>query len=136
MLRTADEWRFDAFALEAASDGRPLSMLAFYLLKRSGLVQSMSLDEAKLAAFLLRIEDGYPNNPYHNRTHAADVLQSMHVLLVHGGLREGCACADYALLAAYMAAVSGGGRAAERLAACSSSACLLRPSRLLACSCR
>ena len=37
------------------------------------------------AAFLSqRIEEGYPSNPYHCRTHAADVLRSLHVLLNRG----------------------------------------------------
>ena len=36
--------------------------------------------------FLIRIEEGYPNNPYHCRTHAADVLRSLHVVLNRGGV--------------------------------------------------
>eukprot|EP00775_Hariotina_reticulata_P014118 gene14118-14247_t len=38
VLSKADDWQFDTFKLAAASDNRPLSVLAFYLLKRSGLV--------------------------------------------------------------------------------------------------
>lgn len=106
MLLSANNWRFDAFALEEASNGRPLSMLAFFLLKRNGLVDSLKMDEHKLAAFLIRVEDGYPDNPYHNRTHAADVLQSMHVLLTNAGVRELGYCPEHNLLACYLAAVS------------------------------
>ena len=32
------------------------------------------------------MEDGYNDTPYHSKTHAADVLQSMHTLLTLGGL--------------------------------------------------
>ena len=36
----------------------------------------------------MRIEDGYPSNPYHCRTHAADVLRMMHLLLGRGGVMQ------------------------------------------------
>jgi hypothetical protein len=34
----------------------------------------------------LAIEEGYNPNPYHNKTHAADVLQAMHAILVNTGM--------------------------------------------------
>ena len=39
-----------------------------------------------MCRFLIRIEDGYRDNPYHSRTHAADVLRNLHVIIVRGGL--------------------------------------------------
>ncbi len=41
--------------------------------------------------FLMRIEDGYPKDIYHCRTHAADVLRSFHVVLVRGGVLDALA---------------------------------------------
>lgn len=45
-------------------------------------------------------------NPYHNKTHAADVLQSMHVLLTRGGLGRRLG-EELALLSGYLAAIVG-----------------------------
>jgi hypothetical protein len=45
VLARVDEWQFDAFKLAAAADNRPLSVLAFYLLKRSGLVARVSAEQ-------------------------------------------------------------------------------------------
>ena len=67
ILAKIDEWQFDSFGLERASSGRPLSLLAFTLMTRLGLAARFGLDETKLTRFLMRIEDGYPPNPYHCR---------------------------------------------------------------------
>ena len=85
-MGSIDEWFYDAFKLNVASHGRPLSSLAFFLFKRMGLISKFKLNEARLARFLLRVEDGYPDNPYHNRTHAADVLRTTHIFLTRGGV--------------------------------------------------
>ena len=50
------------------------------------LCSAAELDPLRLARFLRRVEEGYNNNPYHNRVHAADVVQSMHMLMTVGGL--------------------------------------------------
>lgn len=69
-------WQFNSFHLAEVTDGRPLSTLAFYLITKTGLLSSLpSLHAVKLARFLRRIEAGYGTNPFHNATHAADVLQ-------------------------------------------------------------
>ena len=73
-LPTCEEWKFDCFLLNELSSGMPLSTLGYYLLKKQGLVDKFNIRENKLVAFLKRIEQGYPDNPYHNRIHAADVL--------------------------------------------------------------
>lgn len=45
----------------------------------------LDLDQPKLARFFMYIEQGYPQNPYHNASHAADVLRNLHVILTRGG---------------------------------------------------
>ncbi|GFH09652.1 phosphodiesterase [Haematococcus lacustris] len=79
-----DGWLFDAFQLAEVSQGRPLSTLAFALLRRMHLIAHFQLSEARLARFLCAIEDGYPSNPYHCRTHAADVLRTVHCMMTRG----------------------------------------------------
>ena len=57
--------------------------------------------------YLRHIEAGYCGNPYHNATHAADVLQSLHVVLHRGQLVQHYTD-PVGLMAAYLAAVSDG----------------------------
>ncbi|KAK9803589.1 hypothetical protein WJX72_002875 [[Myrmecia] bisecta] len=97
-------WQYDSFALQAEAPEHPLSVMAFHLLTASGLVKHFRLNEIKLARFLNRIEAGYPDNPYHNRLHAMEVFQKMHMLLQHAGLLRHGVCDDLGALAGYLAA--------------------------------
>eukprot|EP00798_Chlamydomonas_sp_ICE-L_P016333 gene16333-22523_t len=78
ILEHVDDWTFDIFELQRATNGRTLSVLAFNLFKRADITSRFGLDESKLARFLTRVEDGYPPHPYHCREHAADVLRTLH----------------------------------------------------------
>lgn len=49
VLKKIDDWQFDAFELERASNGRPLSCLAFHLMKRMELIKKLNLSETRLA---------------------------------------------------------------------------------------
>lgn len=108
LLAGSSEWQFDAFALHDATHGRPLSTLAFYLFHQAGLLTEFQIQGPVLARFLVVVEGGYHRNPYHNATHAADVLQSLHVLLARGGLRQAGYADSSTLMACYIAAVSRG----------------------------
>lgn len=52
---------------------------------------SAGLDPLRLVNFLRAVDQRYPLSseaPYHNSTHAADVLQQIHMLLTAGGLAQ------------------------------------------------
>lgn len=48
ILTQADQWTFDTFALDRASNGRPVSVLGFWLIHQSGLLERLRLDANKL----------------------------------------------------------------------------------------
>ncbi|KAG2424735.1 hypothetical protein HXX76_014310 [Chlamydomonas incerta] len=105
LLAGAHELQFDSWALAAASGGHALSVMGFYLLQREGLVASLRLQPVRLARLLRALEEGYPAaNPYHNATHAADVLRTLSVLLRGARLTTHYAH-GLGLLAAYFAAI-------------------------------
>jgi len=55
-----DNWHFDIFAYANETTGYSLSLLAFHLVKVTGLMDDFGIDEMRLSNFLKRIEVGYP----------------------------------------------------------------------------
>ncbi|GLC65344.1 hypothetical protein PLESTF_000283100 [Pleodorina starrii] len=104
VLARADSWQFDTWRLRDVTNGHPLSALGFYLIHRAGLMPHFSVKPVTLARLLRHIEAGYPDNPYHNATHAADVLQTLHVI-IHGAQLHVHYLDHLGLLAAYFAAI-------------------------------
>ncbi|GIM01922.1 hypothetical protein Vretimale_6637 [Volvox reticuliferus] len=95
LAQAYDSWQYDTWRLADVTQvginlmvvkGHALSCLSFYLLHREGLISQFRIQPTKLARLLRALESGYPSNPYHNSTHAADVLQTLHVLLRGAGL--------------------------------------------------
>lgn len=87
-LKGITSWKYDPFMVDLTTRHRPLSTTAFWILKNDACVDDLDLDEVKLASFLSRIESGYPENPYHNRLHAADVLQKIYMIISFGGFSD------------------------------------------------
>mmetsp|Transcript_19671 Transcript_19671/g.40067 ORF Transcript_19671/g.40067 Transcript_19671/m.40067 type:complete len:698 (+) Transcript_19671:290-2383(+) len=87
-LERANDWSFNVFDLEREADGLPLQVLSWHVFLKHNLIEEFNLDHVKLVNFLRAIESGHSDNPYHNATHVADVVQSMHCLLVKGGLHK------------------------------------------------
>ncbi|KAK9842956.1 hypothetical protein WJX74_004848 [Apatococcus lobatus] len=103
LQEAADSWTFSIFDLSDATT-RPLSTLAFFLLKGTGLMDIFQLEEEVVACFLRELEDGYLDNPYHSSTHAAGVLQMIHMLVQNGLIQSGV-LDDSLQLSCYMAAI-------------------------------
>lgn len=75
LLETQFEWGFDIFALERVSQKRPLVWLGLSVLTTFNAQQSLQTDEVTIRNWLSLVESNYRANPYHNSTHAADVMQ-------------------------------------------------------------
>ena len=48
-LASLDDWAFDMFGFTEVSGGRPLSTMAFAVLRRTSLISCLGLDEHRLA---------------------------------------------------------------------------------------
>ena len=105
VLEEMADWNFNAFRLTELTDGHPLATLGFVLFEEHDFYAKYRIDPKRFYAFLLETEYAYLWNPYHNRTHAADVLASLNMLLVGGGVIDGGYCDDLALFTALLAAI-------------------------------
>lgn len=88
VLKTLDEWSFDVFALNDATNRQPIKYLSYDLLNRYGLFHKFKMVPTTLENFLTKVEEGYCKfrNPYHNNLHATDVAQTVHYMLCQTGL--------------------------------------------------
>ncbi|XP_061596423.1 high affinity cAMP-specific and IBMX-insensitive 3',5'-cyclic phosphodiesterase 8A isoform X3 [Cololabis saira] len=76
-MESEDSWDFDIFNLESATLKRPLTYLGLKIFSRFGVCEYLNCPEATLRSWLQVIEANYhSSNPYHNSSHAADVLHA------------------------------------------------------------
>ncbi|XP_071791958.1 dual specificity calcium/calmodulin-dependent 3',5'-cyclic nucleotide phosphodiesterase 1A-like isoform X2 [Asterias amurensis] len=105
IFKNLDEWSFDIFTLNEASDGHALKCTAYELFTRYDLIAKFKIPVQNLNCFLEAMENGYSKhgNPYHNLLHAADVTQTLHHMLVKMGLMHWLT--DIEIIAALLAAI-------------------------------
>ncbi|KAL7747136.1 hypothetical protein RI367_007496 [Sorochytrium milnesiophthora] len=97
------EYNFPIFDYVTASQNRPLSCMMMQLFRRSCLFESLELPQDKFWKCISTVEQGYHSDlPYHNRVHAADVLQTISCLASLPQVTKFVTDAD--LLAIYFAA--------------------------------
>ncbi|KFP38490.1 High affinity cAMP-specific and IBMX-insensitive 3',5'-cyclic phosphodiesterase 8A, partial [Chlamydotis macqueenii] len=76
-MENEENWEFNIFELEAATNKRPLVYLGLKIFARFGICEFLSCSESTLRSWLQVIEANYhSSNSYHNSTHAADVLHA------------------------------------------------------------
>lgn len=77
LLDNDKNWDFDIIALERLTNKRPLVTLGWKIMNRYDVCEHLKIDEAILINWLTLIESNYKStNPYHNSTHASDVLHA------------------------------------------------------------
>ncbi|EGR31348.1 hypothetical protein IMG5_112180, partial [Ichthyophthirius multifiliis] len=76
-----DELNFDCFKLELITKGDETSLLLIYLFNKYNLIEELRIDQNVFKQFTKGIQNGYKNNPYHNKLHSFDVLQTIHFFM-------------------------------------------------------
>lgn len=81
LARQVYRWDFNVFEFADRAAGRPLYNVTLALLEDQGLLDGWLLDRPKVEAYLTAVEGLYQANPYHNKTHAADVTQTSGIIM-------------------------------------------------------
>lgn len=77
LLDAEQSWHFDVIALERLTSKRPLVTLGLKIMNRFSVCEHLKIEENIIVNWLTLIESNYrPTNPYHNSTHASDVLHA------------------------------------------------------------
>ncbi len=66
MLTNISSITFNIFESEVLREDKKLAILTAMVLEESDLINSLGLERETVHEFLLRIEDGYLDNPYHS----------------------------------------------------------------------
>jgi len=72
-LKHIDSWDFNVFELERACNRNSIVVIILTYVKRLELDKQLPIDMNNLTRFLLTIQSGYKDTPFHNALHAADV---------------------------------------------------------------
>uniref|UniRef100_A0A8U7NZU0 Phosphodiesterase n=1 Tax=Corvus moneduloides TaxID=1196302 RepID=A0A8U7NZU0_CORMO len=102
-LDSLNKWGLNIFRVSEFSNNRSLSCIMFTIFQERDLVRTFGIPERALLGYARALEQHYhPDVAYHNSLHAADVLQSTHVLLATPALDA--VFTDLEVLAALFAA--------------------------------
>jgi len=102
IIANVDDWSYDVFELDTLTNGHPLVYMGIALFRKYRLQEKFCITNEILSNFLRVIEEAYLDKPYHNRTHAADVMRTTSYFISRGGL--GASMTDLEILAALIAA--------------------------------
>ncbi|XP_069562135.1 3',5'-cyclic-AMP phosphodiesterase 4C isoform X3 [Brachyistius frenatus] len=81
-LDDVNRWGIDIFKVSEYSGNRPLTVTMYTIFQERELLKSFKIPVDTFITFMMTLEDHYHADvAYHNNIHAADVIQSTHVLL-------------------------------------------------------
>lgn len=89
-LKKIESITFNVFKLKEATNNNELVVLTNHILCSHNLFKTEKINERNFFNFMTRIQAGYNINlPYHNATHAADVVQAIYFFI------KGCKINDF-----------------------------------------
>ncbi|XP_041861366.1 cAMP-specific 3',5'-cyclic phosphodiesterase 4D-like isoform X3 [Melanotaenia boesemani] len=81
-IEEINRWGIDIFKLAEYSGNRPLTVIMYSIFQERDLLKTFKVPTDIFITFMMTLEDHYHSDvAYHNNIHAADVVQSTHVLL-------------------------------------------------------
>ncbi|KAM3619022.1 uncharacterized protein V6R79_001790 [Siganus canaliculatus] len=81
-IEDINRWGLDIFKIAEFSGNRPLTVLMYSIFQERDLLKTFKIPNDTFITFMMTLEDHYHADvAYHNNIHAADVVQSTHVLL-------------------------------------------------------
>ncbi|XP_074059167.1 3',5'-cyclic-AMP phosphodiesterase 4D isoform X8 [Macrotis lagotis] len=81
-LEDVNKWGLHVFKIAEFSGNRPLTVIMHTIFQERDLLKTFKIPVDTLITYLMTLEDHYHADvAYHNNIHAADVVQSTHVLL-------------------------------------------------------
>lgn len=101
LKRVGKEWNFDMFFLADCTQDKALFNVGSFCVQRFHLDSNFLITESVYEEFFKALESLYKPNPYHNSTHAADVLASFLFILNQSSLSQ--FIQDYEILAVIIA---------------------------------
>ncbi|EPQ02539.1 cAMP-specific 3',5'-cyclic phosphodiesterase 4D [Myotis brandtii] len=88
-LEEVNKWGLHVFRIAELSGNRPLTVIMHTIFQERDLLKTFKIPVDTLVTYLMTLEDHYHADvAYHNNIHAADVVQSTHVLLSTPALEE------------------------------------------------
>ncbi|XP_029005310.1 cAMP-specific 3',5'-cyclic phosphodiesterase 4D [Betta splendens] len=81
-IEDINRWGLDIFKIAEFSGNRPLTVMMYSVFQERDLLKTFKVPIDTFITFMMTLEDHYHADvAYHNNIHAADVVQSTHVLL-------------------------------------------------------
>uniref|UniRef100_A0A3Q3E2V5 Phosphodiesterase n=1 Tax=Labrus bergylta TaxID=56723 RepID=A0A3Q3E2V5_9LABR len=81
-VENINRWGLDIFKIAEFSGNRPLTVVMYSVFQERDLLKTFKIPIDTFITFMMTLEDHYHADvAYHNNIHAADVVQSTHVLL-------------------------------------------------------
>ncbi|KAI2659444.1 cAMP-specific 3',5'-cyclic phosphodiesterase 4D [Labeo rohita] len=88
-LENINRWGIDIFKVAELSGNRPLTVIMYTIFQERDLLKTFKIPSDTFLTFLMTLEDHYHSDvAYHNNIHAADVVQSTHILLSTPALED------------------------------------------------